>query len=213
MGKAWLVSSLLLLPLVAQAQQWDFGVYLDGKHIGTHRFTVERDGAEGYHVTSFAEFKVTVLRIPVFRYKHSAVEIWRDGCLQSIDTQTSVNGNLTAVVGRLTASGFNIDVSSSEGEHRETLPACVASFAYWNPEVLQAHGELLNGQTGAYQSVSRTLIGRSDRSSLELKGGDFQIDVSYANDDGRWVALHTTTGDGRTLEYWLETPAKSATRS
>lgn len=212
MGKALMVLSLLLLPLIAQARQWDFGVYLDGKRIGTHRFAVERDDAERDRVTSLADFTVTVLRIPVFRYRHSAVETWRGGCLQSIDTQTTVNGDNTALVGRLTPSGFELTVSSSDGERHEALPECVASYAYWNADTLRDHAHLLNGQTGAYQSVARTLIDTSERSRLELKGGDFEIDVTYATADGRWVALHTTTDDGRTLEYRLEDPATNPTR-
>jgi hypothetical protein len=201
---------LLWLPLSAHAQQYLFGVYLDDKRIGTHRFTVERDATnDAVRVTSNAEFTVKVLSIPVFRYRHAAVENWRAGCLESIDTETYVNGTRTALTGRRHAAGFEVDVSSSDGEQRRALPSCIASFAYWDADTLRQHRELLNGQTGAYQPVEQVLVPESQRSLLELKGDDFQIDVSYENSDGRWVALQTTTQDGRALRYRLETPPPS----
>lgn len=197
---------LLLLPLGAHAQQYLFGVYLDDQRIGTHRFTVERDATGSpMRVASQAEFAVKVLRIPVFRYRHSAVETWRDGCLESIDTETDVNGTRTSLTGRRNAAGFEVDVSSSEGDHRRTLPNCIATYAYWDADTLGQHRELLNGQTGAYQPVEQMLVSEGQRSLLELKGADFQIDISYENDDGRWIALQTITGDGRALHYRLET--------
>jgi hypothetical protein len=201
---------LMLLPLGAHAQQWTFGVYLDDKWIGTHRFTVERDPpGDTLRVTSNAEFKVTVMRIPVFRYHHAAVEIWRAGCLESIDTETRVNGKQTSLTGKRSASGFDVDVTSSDGDQRKALPACIASYAYWDADTLRAHRDLLNGQTGAYEPINQVLVDAPDRSLLELKGGDFEIDVSYETGDGRWVALHTTTADGRALEYRLETSSPS----
>lgn len=210
MRNACIATLLLLLPLGAHAQQYLFGVYLDDKRIGTHRFTVERDATGNVErVTSKAEFAVKVLSIPVFRYQHSAVENWRAGCLESIDTETHVNGKRMSLTGRRNAAGFEVDVSSSDGEHRHALPACIASYAYWDADTLRQHRELLNGQTGAYQPVEQVLVAESERSLLELKGNDFEIDVSYDNGEGRWISLETTTQDGRALHYRLETSPSS----
>ena len=199
-----LLGVLLLLPFVAHAQLYSFGVYLDDKRIGSHRFSVQRDTGDTLRVTSQAEFDVKVLLVPVFRYRHAAVEIWRNGCLESIDTETHANGEHTSLTGKRYASAFEVDVSSSAGAHRKVLPACIASYAYWDADTLRQHRELLNGQTGAYQPVDQVLLSEPERTLLELKGGAFEIDVIYANGDGQWVALHTTTQDGRALEYRLE---------
>lgn len=211
MARTWIVLALLL-PLAAHAEQWNFDVYLDGKQIGTHRFSVEREGAETYRVTSLAEFKVSVLFVPVFRYHHAAVETWRDGCLQSIDTQTQENGKRTELTGRLTPAGFDVDVSTSDGRRREQLPQCVQSYAYWNRDILSTDGSLLNSQTGAYEPVARSIVREPEQTLLELKGADFKIDLTYANGDARWVSLQTLTKDGRDLEYRLE-PTTLASRS
>jgi hypothetical protein len=184
-------------------------VYLDDKRISTHRFTVESAATnDAVRVTSQAEFTVKVLRIPVSRYQHSAIENWRAGCLESIDTETHVNGTRTSLTGRRNATGFEIDVSSSDGKHRRALPACIASYAYWDADTLRQHRELLNGQTGAYQPVEQ-VCSWPNHSGYCSKGGDFQIDVSYEHGDNRWVALETTTQDGRALHYRLETPPPS----
>ena len=199
---------LLLLPLFAQAQQYAFGVYLDDKRIGTHRFTVQRDTQDDtVRVTSLAEFNVRVLLVPVFRYRHSAFEVWRDGCLESIDTRTQVNGQHTELRGTRGSDGFTVDVHSSDGSRQQLLPECTASYAYWDAATLRRHAELLNSQTGAYQTVNRQLVDAPDRSMLELIGPDFEIDVSYDNGDGRWLSLHTMTEDGRALEYRPENGA------
>ena len=198
---AWLLASVAL---TAHAQQWTFGVYLDDKRIGTHRFDVTHEGDDAVRVTSRAEFDVTVLRIPVFRYRHSAVEIWRSGCLEAIDTTTEVNGQRSTLTGRPNPTGFEVEVRSKDGAQRQALPACVASFAYWDAATLRRHRELLNGQTGAYQPVAQTAFDPGDAARLALVGRDFRIDLGYAGDDGRWQWLRTQTPDGRHLEYRLE---------
>jgi len=212
MRKTLLCILLLFQPFAAHAELYSFGVYLDDKRIGSHRFAVQREAGDTFRVTSQAEFDVKVLLVPVFRYRHAAVEVWRNGCLESIDTQTQVNGTHTSLTGKRNAAGFEVDVSSSDGMHRKALPACIASYAYWDPDTLLQHRELLNGQTGAYQPVDQVLVSEPERSLLELKGGNFEIDVSYANAGGQWVALHTTTQDGRALEYRLEESTNDAPR-
>ncbi len=208
MRALWLAG--LLLPLAAHAQQFDFGAYLNDKRIGWHHFTVERTGpGEAYRVTSHAEFDVKVLWVSVYRYRHTAQETWRNGCLQSIATQTQVNSDHTTLTGHVTAAGFEIDVSSGKRTRHETLPVCVASYAYWDADLLQQHDALLNGQTGTFQPVKQTLVNEADRTLLELTGKDLRIEVVYANSDGRWVGLHTTVEGGRALDYRPETAKKS----
>jgi hypothetical protein len=201
---------LLLLPLFAQAQQYSFGVYLDDKRIGTHRFTVQHDEDDTVRVTSLAEFDVKVLRVPVFRYRHSALEVWRNGCLESIDTRTQVNGQRTELRGIRGSDGFTVDVRSRDGSQQQLLPECTASYAYWDAATLHRHAELLNSQTGAYQTVNRQLVDATDRSMLELIGPDFEIDLSYDSASGRWLSLHTITEDGRVLEYRPENSANES---
>jgi hypothetical protein len=196
--------------LPAAAAEWTFGVYLDGKRIGEHRYTIERDAVrDTARVTSDARFDVKVLMVPVFSYRHTADEEWQDGCLVTLETRTRVNGKDYAVSGRRADDAFQIDVAADGTSRQDRLPACVATYAYWDADLLRRHGELLNGQTGAYQPIARSIEDDTDGSAalLRLAGDDFRIELSYRDRDGFWTGLRTTTQDGRTLDYRLENAA------
>jgi len=219
MRDALVAALLILAPLTAHAEQWVFGVYLDDKRIGEHRFDVVRDDVEEsiVSVVSRADFTVKVLLVPVFRYSHVANETWHDGCLSAIDSRTQVNGKGSSLVGRRVDAGFELDVSDETGLRHETLPECVSSFAYWDADTLRRHDRLLNSQTGSYQQVgsNRVRLDTSGRELLELRGDEFQIEVSYRDSDWYWVGLSTTTDGGRALQYRLESelPAMPVTLS
>ena len=89
-----------------------FEVSLDGQPIGMHRFRMAHDGATRV-VESEALFDVRILRVPVYRYRHSNTEIWRNGCLKRIDSETDANGTPYAVDLSKTAAGYTI-VTPSE---------------------------------------------------------------------------------------------------
>jgi hypothetical protein len=95
------------------------------------------------------------------------------------------------------------------GSVNNDLPACIMTFAYWNPEFLQAD-QLLNSQTGEYESVS---IEREGEDVLAIKGQDVQavkyslnlasgpISLWYAADDHRWLSLESIVKGGKVLRY------------
>jgi hypothetical protein len=204
---ATLVLAAWALP--ASGAEWTFGVYLDGKRIGEHRYAIERDPARGTaSVTSDARFDVKVLMVPVFSYRHTADEEWQDGCLVSLETRTRVNGKDYAVSGRRADDAFNVDVEADGGARQDRLPACVATYAYWDADLLRRHGELLNGQTGTYEPIARSIEDGAEGSAalLRLAGDDFRIELTYRDRDGFWTGLRTTTREGRTLDYRLERP-------
>jgi hypothetical protein len=189
--KALLFLALLAGAAPASAKSWSFRVLLDDKDIGTHRFTLNERGAER-ELVSQASFRVTFLGFSAYRYRHEAIERWRDGCLRSLVSRTDDNGKPYSVDWR------------AQGE-------CAMSFAYWNPGILGAKA-LLNAQTGALEPVSVAALGeeRIDTTDGELRaqryrlaGRKLAIDLWYAA--GReWIALETTAGGNRRLRYRLE---------
>jgi hypothetical protein len=186
----------------AQAQ-WRFSVYLDDREIGYHDFSLSRT-AEGDRLRSEARFDVRLLRIPIYRYAHDAVEYWNDACLQRIDATTDDNGKLLSVQGR--AKGGEFIVTTDEG--RQVLSGCVMSFAYWDTRILSA-SRLLNAQNGEYLDVEVVALG-PDLVSLgdrqvtarryRLTAEELLIDLWYS-DDRQWLALQSKTPGGRTLSY------------
>lgn len=180
----------------AAAAQWQFDVYLDGRRIGEHTFTIERLRADHYVTRSEANFEVKVLLVPVFRYRHESVEEWRGACLQTIASRTQVNGKRYRVDGVRSADGFDLTVIHDNASEDRSLPECVATYAYWDTGTLQQHVHLLNSQTGAYDRVALQQL----QSELRIVSDDFAIDLDY--DAGRWEGLRTLR-DGRTVEYRL----------
>ena len=203
---AILLSVAFALPAHATAAgDWRFRVMLDGREIGSHRYTLEPAG-EAAVLRSEARFDVKFLFITAYRYDHEAVERWQGGCLQSLASRTDSNGKQIAV--NATAGGGGLAVARPAG--RDLHPGCIMSFAYWDPRILEAD-RLLNSQTGELVPVRVTPLGQDSvpvrgeprtASRYRISGRDLQIDVWYA--DGRWVGLEALTDGGRRLRYELQ---------
>jgi len=185
---------------LSRAAQYDFGVYLDGKRIGEHSFVVEPTARGGYTVQSNARFEVKVLLVPVYRYRHSAHEVWEGGCLQSITSSTAVNGRESALRGSRQTDEFALEVEEDGAVQTRTLPGCVSTFAYWDAATLQRQERLLNSQTGAYEPVT---FNYESAGRVAINSEKFEINLEYASD--QWRGL-STLRDGRRLEYRFESP-------
>lgn len=193
------------LPAATASMDWRFEVLLDDKPIGYHQFRLA-DSGDRQVLETEASFDVKFLFITAFRYRHQNTEIWDDGCLSSIDAATNSNGDLLEVTGQQRNDGFRVTRSSGE----EALESCVRTFAYWNPEILDAE-KLLNSQTGEYESVSVVYEGEdlvtvdarqvpALRYRLVAEAG--AITLWYSNDaERRWLALEAPAKGGRTLQY------------
>jgi hypothetical protein len=200
---------MLLLPRTAGAgtgSEWRFTVYLDDSEIGYHHFSLDRDGSTG-RIVSEARFDVTFLKLPVFRYRHSNVEVWEGRCLTRISSSTDRNGRHYRVEGSAGIDGFVLSTRSSES----VLPGCIRTFAYWDRSLLESE-RLLNAQTGEYQDVEIADLGtqtitlgdaEQSASRYRLDTGTSSIDLWYS-ERGHWLALQSTTESGRVLRYVLE---------
>ena len=184
-----------------------FAVSLNDRPIGVHRFRIVDDGATRV-VESAASFDVRILRLPVYRYRHSNTEIWRDGCLKQIESATDANGTRYAVDLSKTARGYTITTPT---ETRSYEADCLMSFAYWDQRFLRQN-QLLNTQTGELIAVEIQPLGKSMREianrTLSVEGfrilaesRDIDIQVFYDSMDGRWVALESVLENGRVLRY------------
>jgi hypothetical protein len=193
----------------AAESRWSFNVYLDGSEIGYHDYRlVERaDGVR--RVEAEARFDVKFLFINAFRYRHEIEETWDGNCLTEVYASTNSNGKKTRIAGELTEDGFYVEKGNAE----ERLGQCVMTFAYWNPEFLNAD-RLLNPQTGEFVDVDVTpmpsttldLGGRRvNANGYEIKARELTVRVWYSSKDQRWLALESPTKGGRILRYELKT--------
>ena len=182
-----------------------FDVFLDDRPIGFQRFVLTPD-AGGTRIETQAKFEVKFLRITAFAYDHQNTELWRGGCLRAIEARTDSNGKKSTVNGQVQGTAFVL--ATQQGGR--TLGECVASFAYWDKDVLLRRQTLLNSQTGEYVPVRIAPLGpgtkRIDGRDLAveryaMKGQGIDITLAYVAGTDEWVGLDSKLDGGRTLRY------------
>jgi hypothetical protein len=207
MMRALFVAILLLVQAPAahaEARAWNFRVLLDDREIGRHTYTLLDRGDER-ELRSEASFDVRVLLISAYRYRHEAAERWRGNCLQSLVSRTDTNGQREELMAAAHGGWLVVERPDGRDEHE----GCVMSFAYWNPEILQA-SRLLNSQTGELLPVTVAAHGeelvavrgrqvRAER--YRITAPELTIDLWFAGE--QWVALEAPAKGGRRLRYEL----------
>ena len=185
--------------------RWDFDVYLNDKKVGRHLFEVtEFDGMR--RVRSEADFKYRILFIPAYRYQHSNSERWADNCLLEFDARTNANGERIVASGERAGEAFRVVRSDGDAE----LPACVMTFAYWNPDFLE-QSRLLNPQSGEYLDVT---VEQLEAEVLEVRGNKvpatpyrltadkMELKIWYSPDE-KWLGLESVAKGGNIIRYEL----------
>ena len=199
----------VLLPCgleAASSESYEFKVLLDEKEIGRQEFLVSRSEGET-RVEIDARFDVKFLFFNAYRYRHSNVEIWREGCLRSIESATEDGGEDFFVRGEYEEGVLT--VRNREGA--ASLKGCVRTYAYWEPALISGE-RLLNSQTGNMDKVEILRLGeqiipvrdvpmRAERRRIVSE--EFSIDLWYA-DGEKWVALESTASNGGRLRYVLD---------
>jgi len=193
--------------LEAADDEWRFRVLLDDREIGTHSFRVTREGGIE-RVDIDAEFKVKFLGITVYSYRHRNREVWRDGCLESIESETRDGRESFHVKGSREGARFKLDTQSGKSENATD---CVMTFAYWRRDFLSRQ-ELLNAQNGDFVAIEvepakpekLEIDGRgveTDRYRLKSADGEIDISLWYQSPSGTWFSLESRVEGGRTIRY------------
>ena len=185
---------------------WNFQALLDGKPIGTHRFSISAQGDERT-LLSEADLTVKFLGMTVYRYHHKATEEWRGDCLRALSSTTDDDGQLSTVRSAQDGNVFSVITPTAV-----SVPGCVMSYAYWNP-ALRTQTRLLNAQTGRLDAVSIVRVNRaaksptrgmpSDAMQFRINSQTHPIDVWYSA-QGEWIGLDANVRGGHTLSYRLQ---------
>ncbi len=182
-----------------------FTVYLDDKTIGTHHVTISNSRGESKVITE-ANFKYSILLVPLYSYHLMTTEMWRDGCLTRMISRTDDNGDDYFVDARRSEDDARFFLETQDGNAE--ISGCVNSFAYWDVELLKAN-RLLNGQTGQYETTSLTPLGEQPftfgaistlANKFILKTERFEIELWYSS-EGEWLGLQSITESGGILRY------------
>lgn len=189
------------------AKEWAFDVWLDKQKIGSHIFTLRDNRLE-----SRADFKVKLLFINAYRYKHQADESWQGECLAKLDAHTEENKEKTEVSGQQQGQQFLLEKNGI----KQALPACIMTFAYWNPNILK-QTRLLNPQNAEYLNVTvtdegnqaitvkeQTIQAHQYRLTGQYQGKDKLKITLWYDQQQEWVALESVTPEGYKIVYKLK---------
>ena len=188
---------------IPPSDRMPFEVTRGGDSIGTHQITFSRQGART-QVDIEIDLAVTVAFITAFRYEHRNTEVWEDGRLIAIDTETNDDGTPWALTGRSTASGFRVD----GGQGVIDAPADIIPSSYWNYEIIRQtrvldtmRGGILNVAIQPRAQEQIETGGRTIRAQRYTISGDLMADVWYST-AGQWVSL-AFDGRGEEVRYRL----------
>lgn len=119
--------------------------------IGTHQISFSQVG-DALQVDIEIQLAVTFGPITLFRYEHRNREVWRDGRLVALDTETNDDGQTYTVSARASDAGLEV-TSSANGTF--VVPANIIPTSYWNPATV-TQTQLLDTQRGRIIEVAVT---------------------------------------------------------
>lgn len=186
-----------------------FTAYRNGSRLGFHR--LDFSGTEERLVVDIEiTFDVKLAFIPVYRYRHRNREVWEEGKLVSLSSDTDDNGDAFKV--EAIREGERLIVNGAGG--RLDLPGDLPSTSYWN-EATIPRGEWIDTQRG---ELARSDVTTKPPEQVKVAGeiveanrydlaGDITCSLWYAN--GRWVRLLFAGEDGSEIEYTVDAPPQN----
>jgi len=189
-----LLGAALILPLaprlaVAAPRTLAFAVFRNDARIGEHHVAFAGDG-EAVTATTDAEMVVRLGPVPIFKYRHHALETVRAGAFSSLETRTTTNGKLEHVVAERTAGGVDVDGPSG----KLVLSGNVSPLNHWNQKSFP--GPFFNPETG---KPMRLQVSRAGPSRWAIRG---EVEMEDVYDEaGQWIGAKAKGTDGSTIEY------------
>ena len=150
--------ALGLLPasvaLAAPAQtHLDFTVLKDGSPIGHHQIDLTRTN-DGETVAIRTNILVTVAYVPVYRFEHTGSEVWMNGRLVSLRSQTNDDGDKHVLA--VAAKDDHIEIDG-DGAHSQASGGEIPA-SLWNRDLVK-QTVLLNTLTGKQMAVAVADLG------------------------------------------------------
>ena len=159
-----------------------------GQTIGRHEVRIE--GSPGaFVVRSDVEIDVSPLGIPLFTYRHSGTETWRNDRLVAFESESKGDERTDSVAGRAISGGFEV-----KGRKGTILaPADIMVGSYWTSRMM-SRPVLLDPQKGV---LEEQVVHSRQRTAWEVRGHKRPVtvysissilngEVAY-DDSGRWV--------------------------
>lgn len=189
--------------LVPPGDSLGFRLIRHGSPIGMHTLAFRRDGANlEVHIAVDAVVKFGP--IPFYRYRHHAVEVWRDGMLHQVTSRTDRNGTALEMRLRRSAQGL---AAEGTGTPAYVPPEEALPTTYWNKRMLgvplvgtQDGGLLRPNVTDRGHDTVRTATGEPLRVQRWVLSGDLDLTLLYDGTDC-WAGMRLTVSDGSEVHY------------
>lgn len=193
-------------PILLYGSTASYKIARNQKSIGRHTVSFTKPGNDTLNVSINSNLKVTLLGIPVYRFKYSAQEKWSERELQSVTATTTEKGTSKTV--SMQRDGDLMRLINGAGEVSNEI--LEHSSNHWNPAVLQS-SRIFNTLSGKPNQVTISEIGRE---ILQINNqptpathyqytGELNVDVWY-DDQRRWVKLAFKADDGSAIVYLSE---------
>ncbi len=161
-----------------------FKVFRNNKPLGFHIINFSHLSNEELRVNIEVDFLVKIGFLTLFKYKHRNTEIWRNGNLVELSTNTNDNGKMHTVNAKKNNSKFIIVNNNNE----ISLPTNLQPTSYWNFNTLKSD-KWLDTQRGILVDIKIT---KKSLEKVELSDNTFVEAYKY-----------TITGD-LSLSLWYD---------
>ncbi len=182
-----------------------FHTLYQGSPVGEHRVKFQTHG-DRLTVTTHIDILIKVLFFTAFKFTHKAIEIWRAGRLESVDSTTDDNGTQLTVAGVAASDGFRI--IGLDGPFM-AAPQLLTTNTLWDRRLL-LESRMIDVQYGGEVGLVVKPLGREQVATPRglVSAHRYQIITpNYAGSlffdgEGRWVK-GLMEREGEILEYAL----------
>lgn len=182
----------------AAKQSLNFTVYRDDAPIGYHKFDFRPKG-DKLEVEIDVDLEIKLMFVTAFKFTHVASEVWENGRLVRMESETDDDGDPYKVKVRRLGNGMLVEVN---GE-RKLAPGDILPSNLWNRAIL-TEDKILHPIMGRVLPLEVTPLGRRDiemGSGNSISADGFKIDGGGVFQRELWYSP-----DGRLVEVGFDAP-------
>jgi hypothetical protein len=188
---------------VPSSGRLSFALIRHEDNIGTHSIVFDQQG-DTLTIHIDVEVLVKFGPIPVVRYTHHNVEVWRGNRLDQLEATTDKNGTKLFVSAHRTDAGLSVVGSAAK---TYIAPEDALPTTYWNKRLLSA--PMIGTQDGmlvhpAVRDLGADPVpiaagGRIPATRYSLRG-DLDLDLWY-DQNATWAGMEFSVADGSIVHY------------
>ena len=180
-----------------------FRMVRHGDEIGRHNLVFERQG-DAMAVHTSIDAVVTLLSVPIYRYRHRASETWSRGALNGLVSETDKNDEKQWAKASRGVDGLAVTGSQTRPY---LAPSGAMPASYWNRQMLD--GPMISLEDGVLLRPKIEPLGAEAvklASGARVPGEHFRLSGAFAADvfyerNGDWAGLVLSVPDGSEIRY------------